>query len=129
MIASKTKEDDLVVRYGGDEFIVIPENISDKDTAIKISYRLMNSINHNFDRFNEKYDTEIGISVGIAKWNPKEDDFKIVKDLADKAMYASKSKKHEKNQPIAVYDTKFEYATIDNGNIQYNLIPKNELRD
>jgi len=74
-------------------------------------------------RFNEKYGTEIGVSVGIAKLNPESLSIKETKEYADRAMYASKQKKHLEEQPIAIYeDGIFEYAKIDNDKIIYTKI-------
>jgi diguanylate cyclase (GGDEF)-like protein len=127
VITSRTKADDLVVRYGGDEFIVVPEKVAEKDTAVKIAYRLKNSIDANFERFNSEYGTEIGVSVGIAKLNPGKISIKETKENADEAMYASKELKHLENQPIAIYDDGVvEYALLDNNNILYLEAPKSE---
>jgi diguanylate cyclase (GGDEF)-like protein len=83
------RNEDIVVRYGGDEYIVILPN-TDKKTAKVIAERIRKEINQEpFYAFNNKK-FKISVTLGIATYP---DDAKTRDDLigkADKAMYEGK---------------------------------------
>lgn len=91
-IASVLKEftgkKDRVVRWGGDEFIILVNNIDD---GFKVSYasRLEKEIeNHAF-----KTDMKIRASIGIAIYPTEGNDFQELIQIADSEMYVAKGMK------------------------------------
>jgi diguanylate cyclase (GGDEF)-like protein len=64
LIASTVRSRDIAVRYGGDEFLVIVEELSGKKSAAKgLAERLVNTINKNKD----DYLTSISVGVHLVK--------------------------------------------------------------
>lgn len=82
--------EDTVARFGGDEFVILLEDILDTSDAIHIAERIQNEMSIPFDL--DGYKAIIFVSTGIVIGNPsyyQPDD--IVRD-ADIAMYRSKGK-------------------------------------
>ncbi|BBB48830.1 putative bifunctional diguanylate cyclase/phosphodiesterase [Pelolinea submarina] len=82
--------EDTVARFGGDEFVILLEDILDTSDAIRIAERIQNEMSIPFDL--DGYKAIIFVSTGIVIGNPsyhQPDD--IVRD-ADIAMYRSKGK-------------------------------------
>lgn len=88
--AKKLKEafpNELVGRIGGDEFIVLVENVTDIE---KIKLKAENIVSL-LKIHNDSEDIEVTCSVGITLFSCG-DDFDQVLDQADKAMYQAKQK-------------------------------------
>lgn len=85
------RENDIIGRYGGEEFVVIlPETKA--EYARYPANRLINAIN-NIEFSSNKGIFHVTISVGISEFNPMRDDScDIVIQRADKALYAAKSR-------------------------------------
>lgn len=78
----------LAFRYGGEEFVVLFENVS-MDDAVTIMERMRQSIKETPIE-NEKYSIFANVSVGIASYPDTVKDVSMIIDRADKAMYYSK---------------------------------------
>jgi len=78
-IEKEARHGDLVVRYGGEEFLVILPDIH-IDTLIEVTERIFKSVRCN---------TNITISAGLAIHHP-DLHFDQLVDLADKALYTAK---------------------------------------
>lgn len=78
----------LAFRYGGEEFVVLFENIS-LDDAVIIMERMRSNIKETPIK-NEKYTIHANVSVGIAAYPDTVSDVSMLIDRADKAMYYSK---------------------------------------
>jgi diguanylate cyclase (GGDEF)-like protein/PAS domain S-box-containing protein len=81
-----TRLEDNVGRIGGDEFVVICEDISGAGDAIRT--RLAESISKPFS--GPCVEVPVGVSVGVAIWQP-DDDADALLGRADHAMYADKA--------------------------------------
>jgi diguanylate cyclase (GGDEF)-like protein len=81
------RQQDLVGRYGGDEFVVVLPNLT-RETAFERADHLIAS----FGQINEilPEDLPIGLSVGIATYPFDADDYPTLVKLADQAMYLAK---------------------------------------
>ncbi len=78
-IEKEGRDGDLVVRYGGEEFLVVLPN-SHEDMLIEVSDRIFKSIRSN---------TDVTVSAGLAIHQPDLNFAQLV-DLADEALYAAK---------------------------------------
>ncbi len=78
-IEKEGREGDLVVRYGGEEFLVILADIN-IDTLTEVTERIFKSVRSN---------TNVTISAGLAIHHP-DLNFEQLVDLADEALYAAK---------------------------------------
>lgn len=89
VIRSCIREEDILIRYGGDEFLLVFKEIAEKDFSVK----LKDIKQHVFDAVMEEYaDLHLSISIGGAYCvTPIE---KAI-DMADKAMYRDKYMKKE----------------------------------
>lgn len=76
----------LTARLAGDEFLIFVQNCSD-DSIAKL---LAESISTEIQSINVAYDTNVSVSVGIAKIEEGDDHFMRLYSKADKAMYEVK---------------------------------------
>jgi diguanylate cyclase (GGDEF)-like protein/PAS domain S-box-containing protein len=88
VLAASTREADVVIRYGGDEFLVmLPE--TDGESEI-VRGRILQQMAH---RFAERplFGFPVTLAVGTAHWNPRSDEsIESVLGRADRAMYEDK---------------------------------------
>ena len=94
---SEIKESD-VIRYGGDEFIVVSK--LDKKKVEKFFKNLIASLSKkSFKHQDKKF--KIGFSYGIEKFQ-KGDSFSTIVEKVDEIMYEQKRRKKEKEQNLEV---------------------------
>lgn len=87
--------EDLIVRYGGEEFVVLLRGITDLEKAKEISERIRNQLASEEIKFknleNERQDTvKVTVSGGVAVFR-NGDDLETVIERADKALYVAKN--------------------------------------
>jgi diguanylate cyclase (GGDEF)-like protein len=83
------REVDTVIRYGGDEFVVILLD-ADYNVAYRIAERIRSTIeNHRF-LADENLDVRVTASIGIATYPVHTKDKKELLKIADRAMYRAK---------------------------------------
>ncbi|WP_246589422.1 sensor domain-containing diguanylate cyclase [Desertibacillus haloalkaliphilus] len=82
------REEDLIARIGGDEFIVVFEETT-KDQIEVISSRLFNSVALPYTI--DENEVNISVSIGISMYPDDGEDKETLIDHADKAMYFAKS--------------------------------------
>ncbi len=94
VVKSQLREEDIFVRYGGEEFLIVLEKISLKD-SYKIAQKILKAINsYKFELGDTN--VKITISVGISEIHPEDKTiFDIIK-RADEKLY--KAKKSGKNR-------------------------------
>lgn len=87
-IQAAIRPDDVLVRLGGDEFIVLIEPAPDYDALVamieKLRIDVAKPMTHEATRLN------LGASVGVSCFTPSEMDFAAVMREADIALYAAK---------------------------------------
>ncbi|WP_400245662.1 diguanylate cyclase [Niallia sp. JL1B1071] len=84
------REEDVVGRFGGDEFIIILPNAVQTD-CIVIAQKIID----NMPLFISDFQDQVTLSIGISLYPQNGNDLDTIMLLADKAMY--KAKKHGKN--------------------------------
>ncbi|AKI97821.1 sensor domain-containing diguanylate cyclase [Kosmotoga pacifica] len=93
-IKKVVRKGDIVIRYGGDEFLVIFPGASAKDVEMPLK-----RVQKILEEEAEKFKFSITISYGIAEGTKKEDFYKALK-IADKRLYEMKQhmkELHERN--------------------------------
>ena len=88
-LLSCVREIDMVARIGGDEFLVILEEIGTAQTVGIVAEKLIKALARPF-RFDDK-ETTIGASIGIAVYPDDADTLECLIKCADNAMYRVKS--------------------------------------
>lgn len=95
-----TRTDEAVFRLGGDEFLIIMPDITERMVLDQTRKRLLNSF---ADEFNSPdYPGKIGVSIGTAIYPEDGDNIDILLQIADEQMYEDKKeqkKKARENQP------------------------------
>ena len=122
LVASRLKrnirEDDTISRIGGDEFILVLENIGDIKNIKKIANKILNDFNEPVKL--EEYLFEITISIGITLFPNNGLNVEELIKQADTAMYSAKNA--GKNQ--------FQfYKNEMTSEIFEKIIMKNEIND
>jgi diguanylate cyclase (GGDEF)-like protein len=85
-----SRETDIVVRYGGEEFIIILPNTSESD-AINLADRTRIAVEGNIFLRERNGGMSITLSGGIASYPQNAADARSLLDAADSAMYRAKS--------------------------------------
>jgi len=95
-IFSRIRQHDLLARIGGDEFILLLNNMDDESSILKVAEDIVSCINKPFTVDGIIYHTSV--SVGISSFPKYGSNFQELACSADKAMY--QAKKQGKNQCI-----------------------------
>jgi diguanylate cyclase (GGDEF)-like protein/PAS domain S-box-containing protein len=87
LLASATREGDVVGRIGGDEFVVICRQVSEADAIVAVASRIARALNRQVTL--EAGTTDLRASIGVACSEPSMSADTLVAH-ADEAMYRSK---------------------------------------
>ena len=80
---------DTVARFGGDEFVILVENLADETDAVRVAEQLTASLDEPVRIGNQ--DLHVTASIGIAVGRPGRDTAEALVRDADAAMYRAKS--------------------------------------
>ncbi len=97
---------DTVARFGGDEFVIILEQIQHEEEARQITARIVEDISHKVDK--EKVVPHITVSVGISLFPVHATETSRLMQCADKAMYSAKLRKNT----FQLYDPSMEGSSL-----------------
>ena len=87
-LKSTTRASDTVSRVGGDEFVVILEEVNSEDQVCKIAEKIISTINQPIEIDADQHSLSVSIGISIFPDHTKEAD-KLI-HLADLAMYEAK---------------------------------------
>ncbi len=83
------RKEDLAVRYGGDEFLILQNSVSDEKDATLLAEKIISVIGQPY--MIEGQTLEVGASIGIALSRPEMSDINLLISESDEALYRSKS--------------------------------------
>jgi len=82
------RKTDVIGRYGGDEFVVVIDDLKDYESSLKIADKLLLSLNADIQLRERKF--RVGASIGISLYPLDGDSSDLLIQMADAAMYAAK---------------------------------------
>jgi len=88
-VKNSLRGSDLVIRWGGEEFLIILQHLSNIDIAVSLSEKLRKKINHIKIKDVGHFSCSFGVSCGYIS---KEHDIKKILNRADEALYLAKRK-------------------------------------
>ncbi|HGC5940477.1 TPA: GGDEF domain-containing protein [Legionella pneumophila] len=91
LLRQRLRKDDIVARYGGDEFVIVMEHISSND-AQKIAEDIVRTTQQSINQ-ETLPPLKLGCSIGITQMNNQSTSFNAVIKEADRACYAAKQRK------------------------------------
>jgi diguanylate cyclase (GGDEF)-like protein len=90
LIMRCVRDSDVVVRYGGDEFLVLL--VETNGQAVRVKDRIECAMAVEFS--DSRYGAPVTVSIGAVHWSPKEgESIGTLLGRADKAMYTEKAGK------------------------------------
>jgi len=92
-LSKHIRNEDIIARYGGDEFIILVSPLVDSDVISIIKEKIDRSISQPFDVAGHKIN--IGVSVGTSIYPDEASAVQDLFDLADRRMYESKNNKSD----------------------------------
>jgi len=88
-ISALLREVDLVARWGGDEFVVLLEDVAHTEDAARIAEAIIADLSKPF-RLGQWDSVQIGTSIGISLYPQHGDSYERLMDHADAALYQAK---------------------------------------
>jgi len=79
------KEDDLLCRVGGDEFVMFIKNKTNKTEISNLASDIISDLCYKIEK--KAYDTNTSVSIGISQTPDDGEDFNSIYNAADKALY------------------------------------------
>lgn len=124
-LAGVIRKTDSIARFGGDEFLIMINNMTEYDMVTKIAEKIMKVFSRTF--FTNDQELLITASAGIAIYPEDGEDSETLIKNADIAMYKAKAK--GKNQyTLCTREMKAEVETsIALSNDLYDALERNEL--
>lgn len=119
-LKGQLRDDDIVFRYGGDEFICLLPN-ADYKQAYKVSRRIINRC-----RKEEFSRIRLTLSVGIASYPDNSDVWDALFEIADKNLYSAKRSGRDK---IGVYEKDRSKLNIPTGKVVGRKIETEEIKE
>jgi len=90
-LTARLRDVDMVARMGGDEFIVLLDDITHPEDPARVAEAIVADLSKPFQLL-QKYDVQIGVSIGISLFPQHGDNPEILMNHADTALYNAKDK-------------------------------------
>jgi diguanylate cyclase (GGDEF)-like protein/PAS domain S-box-containing protein len=87
-VTSCLREDDVLARFAGDEFVLLVSGLKDEGEVLPIAKRIFDSLQENWEI--EKHVFTTTSSIGINFYPPYEQSYKDIIKYADEALYKAK---------------------------------------
>jgi diguanylate cyclase (GGDEF)-like protein/PAS domain S-box-containing protein len=87
-LLSCVRESDTVARIGGDEFLILLQNLKAEEEASDVAQKVVRSVNQPIDI--DSNTMKVGASVGISVYPFNGDNFETLLKVSDTAMYSAK---------------------------------------
>jgi len=88
-ITTRLRDVDMVARFGGDEFVVLLEDIAQSKDAARVAEEIITDLTKPFS-LTQSGNVQIGASIGISLYPLHGDSFEQLMDHADAALYKAK---------------------------------------
>ena len=88
-LTSIFKDNEIIGRFGGDEFIVFIKNTDDLDYAAEVARKILDGVSEKLVIPNT--DLTVGVSIGIAIYHGEEKNYSEIFKKADIALYKTKA--------------------------------------
>jgi diguanylate cyclase (GGDEF)-like protein len=114
---------DMLVRQGGDEFIVLKEGIEEKELELQVQ-EVIQIISKIYHVDNKEF--RVGVSIGIAQYPVDASNIEELLSLSDTAMYEAKKRKNS----YCLFSEKMRHNSVVKSDIEQELrgaIENNEL--
>jgi len=103
-------EEDIAIRYGGEEFVVlIRTKQNDDETALNVVNRIHSDIKYHKFFINEEKYLNVTVSIGVNKFPDRSKNFNDAFKLADLALYEAKSGGRDR---VKIYDNDLQVCLI-----------------
>ncbi len=125
-IKSSVRPNDTVARFGGDEFVILCEDISENRQVEEITKRLLENINRPI--LLEEGEVYVTASIGIATSLAGEESPETILRDADTAMYRAKDDGRNRS---AIFDERTHaraVANLETGNGMFRALDQDEFR-
>jgi diguanylate cyclase (GGDEF)-like protein len=90
-LGTALRNSDTAARFGGDEFIVLCEDISDEQQAIRVADRIINAIEQPLELVNDTMFVSASIGIVVASGTDVDEPEALIRE-ADAAMYRAKKR-------------------------------------
>ncbi len=91
ILSENIREADIVVRYGGEEFVVLLIGVTDEDAALHVADKIRTAVSENEINVYAGNKLKKTISVGLSMYPQDSTNFELVMKNADIALYDAKS--------------------------------------
>lgn len=106
----------LVARFGGDEFVILAEEIEDEEVAKLLGLRLLETLTAPVEIQGRPH--HVSVSVGVKLVRPGADDLQSAVREADSAMYLAKERGRER---VEVFDAHLHQRVVDRLRVDRDL--------
>ena len=105
ILKSSVRKNDLIIRYGGEEFLIILQNVKSKEDAIQVAEKIRKSVQNTEMEIEEGVIIKKTISIGLSVYPDNcEKGWECIK-YADMALYKAKNSGRNK---VVVFDKKLQ---------------------
>lgn len=125
-IKMSVRPNDTIARFGGDEFVVLCEDISDERQTDEIAERLLATINRPITL--EEGEVYVTASIGIARSLAGEETPETILRDADTAMYRAKDAGRNRSEVFDERTHARAVANLETGNGMFRALSQDEFR-